>query len=850
LLGAFSRPGRLRAAVPVVVVLLLGSMAAATTVFAVNNLINHGGPVMTKPKVFVTYWGSEWSNGFSTLGFSSDQYRDYLAAFISGIGGGSWLGTQTQYNAGNPPSLLGGIWVDTFNDPVPQTPTRAQIEAEVARAVSHFGFNSQGVYVIALPTSHGDTAYVSKGGPACAWHQRVKIGQNTVPYITLPYATDAGFACGTFRLNTPNDQFGHSVFDGISIVLGHEYAEVLTDPFLNAWWAIDGENADKCAWQGLINIGGGGNYFAVQPLWSNVDASCRTGGSFQLDFNPASLNFGLQARSSASNPMTVQATNNGDIDFLTGIDSFTHTHWAIGGDLLDFELSNDTCGKVLHPGQSCQVDVTFRPTVEGSRQGSITLALSSTCCVILSGFGGASWMALDPISTSFDDTFINSTAPAPRKPLTLTNTGDIPRLIQRVRLAGPDAADFIVASDNCTGATLDPSSAPAGGQSSCTVDVAFAPTATGERRALLEMADASGAQFGSPLTGRGLGPAASLSASSLFFADAALHSTRTQSIVLTNSGQSPLVVQSAHVTGDFALATNGCRQPVPPGGSCTIAVSLTPMHFQGQFGTLTIADNTSESPHEVELAGSATAAIASLAPDRLDLGFVPVGSTSPPQTVNLANLEGETPLHIQSIIATGDFAATSDCPEALFTGDCSISVTLKPTAVGPRTGTLVVTDDAPGSPHRIPLAGSGVAFPSWGAFVVGDGSAAVGHSVTFWGAQWWKKNSLSGGAAPAVFKGFADTTSSTPPTCGGTWSTSLRGRASPPRSVPDYLAVLVSRKIERARTTLSGEIAQIVAVKTDPGYGPAPGHAGTGTVVTVLCGGDTPPTQAPLPAGR
>ena len=44
-----------------------------------------------------------------------------------------------------------------------------------------------------------------------------------------------------------------------------------------------------------------------------------------------------------------------------------------------------------------------------------------------------------------------------------------------------------------------------------------------------------------------------------------------------------------------------------------------------------------------------------------------------------------------------------------------------------------------------------------GSFVIGDQNAAVGTSVTFWGAQWWKLNGLSGGAAPAAFKGFEDT---------------------------------------------------------------------------------------------
>ena len=42
--------------------------------------------------------------------------------------------------------------------------------------------------------------------------------------------------------------------------------------------------------------------------------------------------------------------------------------------------------------------------------------------------------------------------------------------------------------------------------------------------------------------------------------------------------------------------------------------------------------------------------------------------------------------------------------------------------------------------------------------MIGDGIAVVGAAVTFWGAQWSKSNTLSGGSASASFKGFADKT--------------------------------------------------------------------------------------------
>lgn len=130
-------------------------------------------------------------------------------------------------------------------------------------------------------------------------------------------------------------------------------------------------------------------------------------------------------------------------------------------------------------------------------------------------------------------------------------------------------------------------------------------------------------------------------------------------------------------------------------------------------------------------------------------------------------------------------------------------------------------------------------FLKSGTFVLGDGTAtsalANGSTVTWWGAQWRKSNQLSGGAAPASFKGFADTASTAPPSCGGTWATRPGNSSSPPSSVPPVMAVVVASAITQAGDTISGNIQQIVLVQTNSGYGPNPGHDGTGKIIAVLC---------------
>jgi uncharacterized repeat protein (TIGR01451 family) len=124
--------------------------------------------------------------------------------------------------------------------------------------------------------------------------------------------------------------------------------------------------------------------------------------------------------------------------------------------------------------------------------------------------------------------------------------------------------------------------------------------------------------------------------------------------------------------------------------------------------------------------------------------------------------------------------------------------------------------------------------PGGGSFVIGDKNAATGTSVTFWGAQWSKDNSLSGGKAPASFKGFAE--KPTAPSCGAGWTADTGNSTPPPDGpLPTYMAVIVTSSADQSGSTISGNNVHIVIVKTDPGYAANPGHAGTGTVVAVIC---------------
>ena len=121
-----------------------------------------------------------------------------------------------------------------------------------------------------------------------------------------------------------------------------------------------------------------------------------------------------------------------------------------------------------------------------------------------------------------------------------------------------------------------------------------------------------------------------------------------------------------------------------------------------------------------------------------------------------------------------------------------------------------------------------------GNFVISNGNSGVGVKASFVRSQWESANSVSGGNAPPAFKGFAGIPAG-PTTCGGRFNASPGNSTPPPDSVPSFTPMLVTSSVIKNGDTIMGTKPSIVVVQTNPGYGPAPGHAGTAQVVAVLC---------------
>jgi len=236
----------------------------------------------------------------------------------------------------------------------------------------------------------------------------------------------------------------------------------------------------------------------------------------------------------------------------------------------------------------------------------------------------------------------------------------------------------------------------------CNIKVTFAPTSTGSRAGTLTVTD-SDSTSPQAVSLIGTGTVVQLP-TSVNFPAVVFGAPATQKVTLTNTGSVPLAISNIVTLGEFTQ-TNTCGDSVPAGGNCQILVTLSPTTSGRLYGNLGIYDSDAASPRSVVLAGYGT--MLSLTPASLTFPAQTVGTTSPPQTVTVANAGGKT-LTMPSITAAGDFAQTSTCRSTIFPlGTCTVSVSFTPTATGTRNGTITFVDNDLTSPQTYKLMGTG-----------------------------------------------------------------------------------------------------------------------------------------------
>jgi len=414
-----------------------------------------------------------------------------------------------------------------------------------------------------------------------------------------------------------------------------------------------------------------------------------------ISLNPATLTFGTQAVSTASDPQTVTVTNTGAAPLsISRID-------ATG----DFNEADDCTAAPIASSHTCSIGVRFLPSATGGRTGLLTVygnVPGGQATASLSGTASpAAAVVLDPVAVAFPSAAINATSAA--RNITISNTSAATVTLQTPTVTG---AGFRISADTC-GATLAASTG-------CTVAVTFMPTSPGAHTGTFTITDSVGTQTAS-LSGTGVLPATdALSPLSLAFAPEQLTTaSASQQVTLTNSGDTALTLIAAQIaSGDFTV-TNACGNSLNPHSTCALNVQFQPQSIGHAAGLLTVSDEYRS--QSVALSGTGVAPPGvSLSPIyTLDFPTTGVGQTALPQTVTLTN-NGGLPLQLQGTALTGDFAmlaGSNTCGATLAPANaCTFQIVFAPTTAGARTGALTVTDSAPNSPQTLKLTGSGIDF--------------------------------------------------------------------------------------------------------------------------------------------
>jgi hypothetical protein len=434
----------------------------------------------------------------------------------------------------------------------------------------------------------------------------------------------------------------------------------------------------------------------------------------------------------ASQSIAVEVANTGSLPLAV-------TSIAMGGaDQGDFSETDDCVGAPagsIAVGANCTVNVVFTPQAADAERSAVMTIYANVyggqLTVDLSGMGTAATGAvtLNPDPLSFQPVEVGATS-APL-PLTVTNSTSAAVAVTSIAAAAP----FSISSNACATSSL-------AANSSCQVEVEFAPTAAGAATGLLTLNDAAGTQT-VELTGTGQAPPTDVLNPSMltFAATAEGQLSAAQAVTITNTGDLPLTGISVTASAQFT-ATNNFATQIAAHSVGTINVQFAPTQLGAVSGTLTVTDALHM--QTVMLSGTGVAAPAfSVNPTSLTFNNQQPGVASAAQTVTVTNSGGE-PLASVGVAITGPAAASYSIPSttcgAMLGGgaSCAVQVVFAPNATGAIAAALNISSSTQGvTPVAVPLNGAGqlatglATNPAQINFaVLGAGQSSAAQAVT------------------------------------------------------------------------------------------------------------------------
>jgi hypothetical protein len=371
-------------------------------------------------------------------------------------------------------------------------------------------------------------------------------------------------------------------------------------------------------------------------------------------------------------------------------------------------------------------------------------------------------------------------------PFAILNTGHAPLNLSVTSppiVAGANGNDFSVTLSGQSGCPqpLQPSQ-------SCLAEVTFTPSTAGVESGVIEITDdAPGSPQLLELTAVGTGP---LTASPAAFAFASTPVDPAAPQVLTVTVTAGSTITGLAVSASGAGLAQFLRAPTPSactGGlaaaaSCTVSYEFAPTATGTYSAQVEISglQNGASFSESVPMTGTAllAAPVAIVRPSQLAFGNEVVGDATAAQPVLVANT-GSEPLALTQAIAlaganASDFLASSDCPVTLAPAtSCTALVKFSPQTPGAKFASLIVTDNASGSPQSVALTGTAISAAAaqvtptaWGFASQSVGTQSPAEVVTIANSG-SEPLSFTGGASSIAISGanptdFAEATNCNP----------------------------------------------------------------------------------------
>ena len=260
------------------------------------NFTYHGGPVITSPQVYTSFWGKLWSDAVhQARALRLNQFHGDLLA-------SGFMNVLTQYGVGHGAGNSGAFISDSFISNTPNTLSDPTIQATIQSAIDRGAIPEP-----ADPSNIALIIYLDENSG---------VNDPSDQLVLCEPQNDSAFGYHNFFTTTAGDKFYYAVIPGLTDaclkescdqdsvcslhlaetqeqrqtqVASHEFAEMTTDPELNAWLdAQAGENGDICNGESAtITIGG--NSWTVQRTYSKADDMATGGQSYCLATAPAPI---------------------------------------------------------------------------------------------------------------------------------------------------------------------------------------------------------------------------------------------------------------------------------------------------------------------------------------------------------------------------------------------------------------------------------------------------------------------------------------------------------------------------------------------------------------------------------